>query len=127
MSKTYLVERSEDGVHVTVQGTGLSYPLRHLVLHSPTGFDYGYLGSGPSDLALSLAADVLGEQPSPSQLKLGDSYAWRVHHAVKQQFVATLDQDVRQHEIDGDELLAFIHLALHREAQGLPQTLTEGA
>src|SRR5512135_81505 len=32
--------------------------LRHLVKHSPTGFSWGYGGSGPADLALSILRDV---------------------------------------------------------------------
>ena len=46
------------GVIVTVNGR----PLRHIRLHSPTGFEWGYGGSGPADLALSILADYLGEQ-----------------------------------------------------------------
>ena len=36
-------------------------PLRRdLVNHSPTGFGWGYHGSGPAQLALALLADALG-------------------------------------------------------------------
>lgn len=35
--------------------------LRHVVRHSPTGMTWGYAGSGPADLALSLLVDALGE------------------------------------------------------------------
>jgi len=34
-------------------------PLEHLVRHSPTGFEWGYQGSGPADLARSILADYL--------------------------------------------------------------------
>lgn len=34
--------------------------LRHVVRHSPTGFAWGYAGSGPADLARSLLVDALG-------------------------------------------------------------------
>lgn len=34
--------------------------VRHVVWHSPTGFEYGYGGSGPADLALSILADFYG-------------------------------------------------------------------
>lgn len=34
------------------------HPLRHIVRHSPTGMNWGYGGSGPADLALSIMADV---------------------------------------------------------------------
>lgn len=36
-------------------------PLRHVVKHSPSGYTWGYAGSGPADLALSLLTDALGE------------------------------------------------------------------
>lgn len=31
--------------------------LKHVVRHSPTGFEWGYGGSGPADLALSILSD----------------------------------------------------------------------
>jgi hypothetical protein len=34
--------------------------LKHIVRHSPTGFNWGYGGSGPADLALSILTDVFG-------------------------------------------------------------------
>ena len=35
-------------------------PLPHQIKHSPSGFSWGYLGSGPADLARSLLIDALG-------------------------------------------------------------------
>lgn len=35
-------------------------PLPHIVKHSPTGFSWGYAGSGPSELARCLLIDHLG-------------------------------------------------------------------
>lgn len=35
------------------------YLLKHIVRHSPTGFLWGYGGSGPADLALSILTDAL--------------------------------------------------------------------
>lgn len=32
--------------------------LKHVVRHSPTGLEYGYGGSGPSDLARSILLDI---------------------------------------------------------------------
>jgi len=55
-------------------------PLQHrLVYHSPDGFEWGYGGSGPSELALNILALFV---PAPE--------AWRLHHPFKDQFVATL-------------------------------------
>jgi len=48
------------GVRVTVNGK----PLEHRVYHSPTGFEWGYGGSGPSDLARSILWDYLGKEPA---------------------------------------------------------------
>jgi len=39
-------------------------PLWHKIRHSPTGYEWGYAGSGPADLALSILWDFLGEEPS---------------------------------------------------------------
>ena len=61
--KNYKVWRSpQDGVVGVVVDDGKSLTnLVHIVKHSPTGFEYGYGESGPSDLALSILADYYGE------------------------------------------------------------------
>lgn len=38
---------------------GAFYPLPHVLRHSPAGFNYGYNGNGPRDLALSILNDAL--------------------------------------------------------------------
>lgn len=48
------------GIVVTVDGQ----PLKHRVRHSPTGYEWGYLGSGPADLALSILWDFMGHEPT---------------------------------------------------------------
>jgi hypothetical protein len=45
---------AEDGKIVTA-------PLPHVERHSPDGFNWGYGGSGPADLALSILAFVSGD------------------------------------------------------------------
>lgn len=47
---------------VTVNGA----PLRHVCRHSPDGFEWGYGGSGPADLALSILTDCLGKDRADS-------------------------------------------------------------
>lgn len=66
--KTYIVQRVGDRVRCSVMPeTGPLYPLKHLMRHSPDGFEYGYGGSGPSDLARSIVGDLLEEKdPKPS-------------------------------------------------------------
>jgi len=63
--KRYIGSRTEDGCQVTVMED--ERPPRPLALrleirnHSATGFEWGYGGSGPAQLALALAMDVLGD------------------------------------------------------------------
>ncbi len=89
MAKVYRGRRLADGrVEVTVDGR----PLRHVALHSPTGFEWGYGGSGPADLALSILADHLGENPSRRDLDAGRSRAWQLHQEFKWAFIAPLER-----------------------------------
>ena len=83
------IYRGEPGgaVKVTLP-SGKSRPLRHVVLHSPTGFGWGYGGSGPADLALSILCDVLGERPSEKQIYYGRFTAYPHHQDFKCEFVA---------------------------------------
>src|SRR6187551_744291 len=59
----YVGARTEEGVIVTrelADGTSEPLPLRlDLWNHSPTGFEWGYGGSGPAQLALAILADHL--------------------------------------------------------------------
>jgi hypothetical protein len=62
--KSYRGTRTDQGCEVVVEEDGTSRPLapRHdLRNHSPTGFEWGYSGSGPAQLALALATDVIGD------------------------------------------------------------------
>ena len=63
--KTYHGWRSGYAVDVTVNGRPLE-PRFDLWYHSPTGFEWGYCGSGPAQLALALLANHLGnDQEAP--------------------------------------------------------------
>ncbi len=56
--KTYQGRREGHAAIVTVDGRSLR-PRFDLWNHSPTGFEWGYGGSGPAQLALALLADHL--------------------------------------------------------------------
>lgn len=76
MSKIYKGKRADGGavsVIVVESGGGIikTYSLPHIVLHSPTGFEWGYEGSGPADLALSILAEHLGDKPNAYELRQG--------------------------------------------------------
>ena len=87
MSKIYVGARREPaGAKVTVsdeRGTRLLPPRHDLRNHSPDGFEWGYAGSGPAQLALAICADVLGD----------DERAQRVYQAFKFRMLTPIDGD----------------------------------
>lgn len=68
--KTYAGHRRPNGgADVVVKERGApAYPLRHEVRHSPTGFEFGYAGSGPSDLARCILLDWLADREDVERL-----------------------------------------------------------
>jgi hypothetical protein len=73
--KTYEGRRCGHAVDVTVNGQPLD-PRLDLWNHSPTGFEWGYAGSGPAQLALALLADHLGDDKRA--LTLHQDFKWAV-------------------------------------------------
>ena len=65
----YVGFRTAEGPRVHVVRDGNPFLLRHVEMHSPTGFEWGYAGSGPADLALSILADYLGNEEAAESLK----------------------------------------------------------
>lgn len=57
-------------------------PRLDLCEHSPTGFSWGYSGSGPAQLSLAILAH-----------HGGDEYAMRNYQKFKNEFVSTRSQD----------------------------------
>jgi hypothetical protein len=69
--KTYHGMRTEAGCTVVVEEDGeltTIHLLLNLRTHSPTGVEWGYGGSGPSQLALALAADALGDDDKAQEV-----------------------------------------------------------
>ena len=96
-----------DGAVKVILPSGRSRPLRHVLLHSPSGFAWGYEGSGPADLAMSLLCDVLGERPSQRQLIYGRFKAYRHHQDFKREVVA--GWELGSHfEIDSEAIAAWL-------------------
>jgi len=59
--KIYYAQRNQLGGTIGVREDGRTKTLRHVVLHSPDGLEWGYGGSGPSDTALSILSDYFEE------------------------------------------------------------------
>jgi len=118
--KTYEGNRREDGsVIVWVSEPGkLAYelPLRlDLYNHSPDGFEIGYGGSGPAQLALAILADTLkapkGKKP-PSGFENDSNprlIAVRLHQDFKRRFIAGLAR-TEQWAITERTVLEFVAL-----------------
>lgn len=73
--KTYEGCRRGYAVIVTVDGCPLD-PRLDLYNHSPTGFEWGYGGSGPAQLALAILADHLGNDRKA--LDLYQRFKWKI-------------------------------------------------
>lgn len=93
-ARTYVGVAGDTGgiTSVYVEDGGTRRPLRQVVCHSPSGMSWGYAGSGPADLALSILADVLGETPTRAELYQGDALCWTLHQDFKFDVIARLPQ-----------------------------------
>lgn len=70
-------------------------PSQRIKNHSPDGFNFGYLGSGPSQLALALLLDAIGETPleeRPSS-ETAPVLAERWYQEFKNTFVSQWNED----------------------------------
>lgn len=95
--KTYHGLRTSHGeTYVTVRLNGdRPRPLFHRMRHSPTGFEWGYGGSGPADLAFSILWDLLGE-----------TTANRFYQDFKWAFIAPADRE--RVEISEEEIRTWL-------------------
>ena len=97
--KIYHGERTADGsvVRVSVNGVDCALPLKlNLRNHSPTGFEWGYGGSGAAQLALAICANALRD----------DERAVRVYQAFKWRVIAPLQSD--SWRMTGGEILDHV-------------------
>jgi hypothetical protein len=84
---TYHGWRDADGtchVEVIPDSGGRKRRLRlrlDLDNHSPTGFEWGYGGSGPAQLALALLADATGNDRRA--VKLHQRFKWKIIAPIK--------------------------------------------
>ena len=122
--KIYRVYRYLDGsVAATVERdpSGLIRSVvTHIPIHSPDGFEFGYGGSGPADLALAILADFLGASTDPNtykgfavDLKGPARTAWRHHQAFKRDFVAPAEEV--GFSVTSDEIEEWLYNAIKED------------
>jgi hypothetical protein len=96
--KRYVGERAPGGVTVAVIGAdGRSGPLApryDLRNHSPDGYNFGYGGSGPAQLALALLADALGDDGRAQRLY--QDFKWKVIGRLDGDRFELTDEGIRQ-------------------------------
>lgn len=106
--KAILVDKgSEEGICplVTVhkdENDPIGKKLKHINIHSPGGFSWGYQGSGPSDLSIAILAHHFGERERQVQAyynrklaayKGKGSIALEYHQEFKRLTVANWDRE----------------------------------
>lgn len=101
--KTYRGERNGYAVDVSVNGHALN-PRFDLWNHSPSGFEWGYGGSGPAQLALAILADYLADNDRALELYQNFKRAvvsvlpwkrWKLTGCEIEQTLRTLSEPVR--------------------------------
>ena len=86
MEAKYIGIRTPEGLTVKVERGGKQKklsPQLEVVNHSPSGFECGYQGSGPAQLALAILVDVIGDKDT----------AVRLHQLFKRSVIASLPRD----------------------------------
>lgn len=107
IAKSFSGQRRHDGRPNEISVTwddGKTEPLEHIARHSPTGMEWGYGGSGPSDLALSLCVAV-------SRGRLASS---AIYHQVLREIVSQIQDEVW--ELPASRVLDVIARAHERSA-----------
>lgn len=99
-NKVYRADRKRYGSKVIVSELGHNSfgqrNLVHIYRHSPDGFEWGFGGSGPADLALSILVDAVGPV-----------MAEELYQAFKWAFIA--NQPHEGFEIKLSEILEFVY------------------
>jgi hypothetical protein len=84
-----------------LEPNGVQRPLTHIVLHSPTGLEYGYGGLGPADLARSILVDLFDLHHAPDELPVS-------YQQFKSAFIEPADHAAERLEIPGAAIAAWV-------------------
>jgi hypothetical protein len=107
MGTTYIGTRTEQGCKVVkkVDGQAARQLRKRLDLwnHSPDGFEWGYGGSGPAQLALAILADATGNDRLA--VSLHQDFKWKfVGRFPREGFTMTAEEVLRWAEEAGKNL-----------------------
>ena len=95
--KSYIGDRTIDGVKVTVDGAPLD-PCTHVTEFTKNGFEWSYEGPEPRQLALALLVDHLGDKEKAKALV----------EPVMQAVVANFGNEWEMNSSDLDQALAAL-------------------
>ena len=77
-----ICERTESNENPFLIGKASVNIPQRIKYHSPTGFEWGYSGSGPSDLALNILSCFIGGEE-----------AFKLHQDFKREFIAGMQHE----------------------------------
>lgn len=108
------------------QGTVETNVPHAVVHHSPTGYEYGYVGSGPGDLALNICEIAVAHLVPRADHKATDTWdgvgcsyeAWIIHNDLMHQALAGLDQD-GSYTIPWEEVVTTVRRLLDARADDI--------
>ncbi len=96
----FTFDQVSDGIVLRrIPGGAVMTNVPHLVTHhSPTGYEFGYAGSGPADLALNICEMMLnrlGYKGGRENCWRGDCWrlAFQLHQEFKFRFIATVSHE----------------------------------
>jgi hypothetical protein len=97
--KTYHTDRKKWGRSVRVEEGDKFYwldarPSQKLRNHSPDGFEWGYGGSGPAQLALAVLLDATQDQEKA--LKHYKAFKWKFVAGAAKEGFSVSDQEIRE-------------------------------
>lgn len=111
MDVVIVLHRARVSEHETVVRTNVPHLVTH---HSPDGYEWGYGGSGPADLALNIVENLVREmqrQGFGGLVKCWDGnyvsgITWKMYQDFKRDFLCDADRD--EHHITTDRARNWI-------------------
>lgn len=121
-NKLYTERQKDSNGEMTVPATNVP----HLVTeHSPDGFNFGYGGSGPADLALNVVEWVLRDMQYMGQKEAGKNYfimAWKLHQDFKWDFISPMINE--QNEVEMFVIREWVQNKIDKDREGWNDEVT---